>query len=456
MTQTTFPDDFLWGTATASYQVEGAADADGRGKSIWDTFSHTPGMTADGETGDVAVDQYHRYEEDVALMRELGVGAYRFSIAWPRVFPQGAGERNPKGFDYYHRLIDALLAADIRPCVTLYHWDLPQALEDAGGWPARETALHYADYARACFDELGDKVDLWITFNEPICTSKLGYFHGGHAPGRKDGAAFFHAVHHLNLGHGLATQVFREGGYDGQIGITLNLASVRPATRREQDVVAAERARDMESRVFLGPIYGRGYPPRLAEEYPQWPMPVEEGDMERIARWPDFIGLNAYWEDPIRHDPDGWDGYSVVETYHDRTEMGWAVVPDGLYRLLKWTDEECEHTPIYVTENGAAMDDKLTPDGRRCHDRGRVEILRGFLGAVGRGLRDGVDVRGYFLWSFIDNFEWAHGYTKRFGIVYCDRENDLRRVPKDSFFFYRDAIAGYEALPADGVPPWLH
>ncbi len=455
MTEPKLPADFLWGTATASYQVEGAVDADGRGQSIWDTFSHTPGNTAHGHTGDVACDQYHRYEEDVALMRGLGVGSYRFSIAWPRVFPTGRGKQNPKGFDYYHRLIDALLAADIQPCVTLYHWDLPQELEDAGGWPLRQTAMDYAEYARTCFDELGDKVKFWITFNEPICTAKLGYFVGCHAPGRKDGKAFFEAAHHLNLAHGLATQAFREGGYEGRIGITLNLASVRPATRREEDIVAAERARDMESRIFLGPIFGRGYPPRFATEYPDWPMPVEEGDMERIAQKPDFIGVNAYWENPIRRDESGPDGYSIAPSYQDQTAMGWSIVPDGLYRLLKWTWEECENTPIYVTENGAAMDDVLSPDGKRCHDRGRVEYFRHYIGAVARAIRDGVDVRGYFAWSFIDNFEWAYGYTRRFGLVYCDYA-DLRRVPKDSFFFYRDLIAGYEALPADGTPPWLH
>ncbi|MFP3937230.1 MAG: GH1 family beta-glucosidase [Phycisphaerae bacterium] len=454
MTQQSFPEGFLWGTATASYQVEGAVDADGRGKSIWDTFSHTPGKTAHGHTGDVACDQYHRYAEDVSLMRELGVDSYRFSLAWPRIFPEGAGKRNPKGFDYYHRLIDALLEAGIQPCVTLYHWDLPQALEDAGGWPERQTALHYAEYAKTCFEELSDKVKFWITFNEPICTSKLGYFVGCHAPGRKDGAAFFRTAHHLNLAHGLATQAFREGGYEGQIGITLNLASVRPATRRQEDIAAAERARDTESRIFLGPIYGRGYPERFAADFPDWPMPVEQGDMEQIAQKPDFIGLNAYWENPVRHDESGWDNYSIAPSYHDQTEMGWDIIPDGLYRLLKWTYTECDETPIYVTENGAAMDDRLTPDGTRCHDRGRVEFLRTYIGAVAHAIRDGVDVRGYFAWSFIDNFEWAFGYTKRFGLVYCDY-TDLRRVPKDSFFFYRDLIAGYEALPADGVPPRL-
>ena len=443
MAQWTFPDSFLWGTATASYQVEGAAHEEGRGTCIWDTFCRTPGKVAHGHTGDVASDQFHRYPEDVALMRELGVGAYRFSIAWPRVFPEGTGTQNPKGFDYYHRLIDALLDAGIEPAVTLYHWDLPQPLEDAGGWPARDTAKAFADYAAVCFDALGDKVTSWITLNEPWCTAFLGYEMGVHAPGLRDRPASFRAVHHLNLAHGLAMQAYRATGQDGQIGITHNLASVRPATRRGEDVEAADRARDKGTRIWLDPIYGRGYPQRFLDAYADCPMPVEPGDLETIAQPIDFIGINMYSENAVRHDAHHPERFAGVPTCYPETAMGWDITPRGLYRLLHQIDAEYGHPPLYVTENGCAMPDELTPDGTRCHDPGRVAFLRGYIGACGEALREGVDLRGYFLWSFIDNFEWAFGYTRRFGIVYCGY-GDGRRVPKDSFHYYREVIAGHE------------
>ncbi|MBM4038292.1 MAG: beta-glucosidase [Planctomycetes bacterium] len=445
MAQWQFPDGFLWGTATASYQVEGAASEDGRGPSIWDTFCRTPGKVKHGHTGDVASDQFHRYAEDVKLMRDLGVGAYRFSLAWPRIFPQGTGAQNPKGFDYYHRLLDALLAAGIRPAVTLYHWDLPQPLEDAGGWPARDTAKHFADYAAACFVALGDKVDFWITLNEPWCSAVLGYELGIHAPGRTGRAAAHRAAHHLNLGHGLAVQAFRVGGGRGEIGTTLNLAATRPATRREEDVLAADRARDKGSRLFLDPLFGGNYPQRLLDAYPDAPLPIKEGDMEAIAQPLDFIGVNMYSESAVRHDPNHPEQFAHVPSPYPQTDMGWDITPLGIYRLLKWVDDEYGHPTVYVTENGCAMPDVLSDDGTRCHDPGRVDFLRRYIAACGEAVRDGVDLRGYFVWSLIDNFEWSFGYTKRFGIVYCDY-GDCRRVPKDSFHFYREVIAGNEGF----------
>ena len=445
MSEWTFPEDFVWGTATASYQVEGAAGEEGRGPSVWDTFCRTPGKVLHGHTGDVASDQFHRYAEDVGLMRELGVGAYRFSLAWPRIFPEGSGERNPKGFDYYHRLVDALLEAGIQPAATLYHWDLPQPLEDAGGWPARDTAKYFADYAAACFEELGDTVRFWITLNEPWCAAILGYELGVHAPGRTDAAAAFRAAHHLNLGHGLAVQAYRATGQEGVVGTTLNLGATRPATRREEDVVAADRARDKSSRLFLDPLVGKGYPQRLLDAYPDCPIPLEEGDLEDIAQPIDFIGINMYSESAVRFEPSQPEEFAHVPSGYPQTDMGWDITPRGIYRLLKWVDASYGHPPIYVTENGCAMPDVLSSDGTRCHDPGRVGFLRDYIGACGDALRDGVDLRGYFLWSFIDNFEWAFGYTKRFGIVYCDYL-DGRRVPKDSYYVYREVIAGNEGF----------
>ncbi|NQT88030.1 beta-glucosidase, partial [bacterium] len=387
MAQWHFPDDFLWGTATASYQVEGAAHAYGRGLSIWDTFCRTPGKVVHGHTGDVGPDQYHRLAEDVRLMRDLGVGAYRFSIAWPRVFPTGSGEQNPEGFDHYHRLIDALLDAGIQPAITLYHWDLPQTLEDAGGWPARDTALHFADFADVCFRTLGDKARSWITLNEPWCAAFLGYEMGVHAPGLRDLPASFRAVHHLNLGHGLAVQAYRATGQEGAIGITHNLGAVRAATRKQEDVEACDRARDKGSRIWLDPVFGRGYPQRFLDAYPDCPMPIEDGDMDAIAQPIDFVGINMYSEDAIRHDGTHPERFTRAPSCYPETDMGWDITPLGIYRLLKWVDAEYDHPPIYVTENGCAMPDELTEDGSRCHDTGRVDFLRQYIGACGMALR---------------------------------------------------------------------
>jgi len=409
-----FGKDFLWGTATASYQVEGAVSEDGRRPSIWDTFCRTAGKVAHGHTGDVTCDQYHRYPEDIALMRELGARAYRFSIAWPRLFPEktGAAVRpNPKGVDHYNRLIDALLTAGIKPVVTLYHWDLPQYLEDAGGWPARDTAYRYSEFAQACYTAFADRVDMFITLNEPWCSSILGYLSGEHAPGKKDRPAAYRAIHHLLLGHGLALEAYR--------------------------------AADLPSRMFLGPLFGRGYPQRHLSAYPEVAMPIEGGDLDKIGQKIDFLGLNYYSESPVAHDSGHPEHFRQAETFQAKTTMGWDVVPGGLLRQLQWVADHYPATPLYVTENGCSYADSLTPDGLHCHDPERIDYLRGHFDACRAAIASGLDLRGYFLWSLIDNLEWAHGFTKRFGIVYCDFA-DGRRIPKDSFYYVREVVAGYE------------
>lgn len=442
-----FPRDFLWGVATASYQVEGAAAEDGRGTSIWDVFARRPGCVAQGHRADVAVDQYHRYPEDVALMHGLGVGAYRFSLAWPRIQPEGSGPFNERGFDYYKRLCDELHRKGLERVATLYHWDLPQLLEDAGGWPRRETAYRFAEYARECYRRLRDHVDMWITLNEPWCSSVLGYGEGVHAPGVQDRSRSWAAGHHLMLGHGLALQAYRTEGGAAPIGITLNLETPRPATMREEDRDAAERSMDMRTRFFFDPLFGRPYPERHFAAYPEAaPPPVEPGDMETIGEGMDFLGVNYYFEPVVAADPDHPEGYRYAESHHERTEMDWPVVPRGLYRHLLWIQEHSGgRYPLYITENGCAMPDELTGDGLRCRDLRRINYLREHFAAALDAMEDGVDLRGYFVWSLLDNFEWALGYTKRFGIVYVDYV-DQRRVPKDSYYFLREVISGAEVL----------
>lgn len=458
-----FPEGFLWGVAAASYQVEGAAREDGRGESIWDRFSHTPGNVLHGHTGDVSVDQYHRYPEDVALMRDLGVGAYRFSIAWPRIQPDGSGAFNERGFDYYRRLADELHRTGVKAVATLYHWDLPQALEDAGGWPLRDTAYRFADYAAETTRRLADHVDMWTTLNEAWCSSVLGYGYGAHAPGRRDRSAMWAAGHHLLLAHGLAVQAYRAGGGAragaAAIGITHNLETPHAATRREEDRLAADRAMDLRTRFFLDPILGDAYPERHFAAYPEaTPPPVQPGDMEVIATPIDFLGLNFYAEPTVAAAPVGAEdelrdgvrchpeGFRDVPTHHERTEMDWPVTPRGLYRHLRWvSDRVAGRVPLYITENGIAVHDELTADGTRCHDERRVAYLRDHIAAALDAIADGVDLRGYFVWSLIDNFEWAWGYSKRFGIVYADYVNQ-RRIPKDSYYYLRGVISGAEPV----------
>ncbi len=457
----TFPPGFLFGTATASYQIEGAVTEDGRGPSIWDTFSHTAGRVLNGDTGDVAADHYHRMPQDVALMKQLGMQSYRFSVAWPRVQPGGSGPFNQQGIDFYSRLVDELLENGIKPIATLYHWDLPQELEDRGGWTSRATAQAFGPYATRLAQALGDRVHLWTTLNEPWCSAYLGYASGVHAPGRTDGAAALGAVHHLNLAHGLAAQAIRAELPGAQLSVTHNLHVIRPADPQSPlDLDVVRRLDALGNRAFLGPQLDGGYPDDLISDtaaVTDWAF-VRDGDLAAIHQPLDVLGVNYYTTTTARH----WDGarerladdghkesahspwvgvddVDFVRRPGQRTKMDWLVEPSGLTELLVRTARTYPGLPLMVTENGAAFDDTVAPDGR-VHDQQRVDYVRRHLAAVRAALDAGVDVRGYQLWSFLDNFEWAWGYDRRFGIVRVDYETQ-ERIVKDSALFYAEVIA---------------
>ena len=438
----TMKDDFLWGCATASYQVEGAFDKDDRGMSIWDTFCREEGKVLYGHNGDNSSNQYYKYKEDVKLMKELGVKSYRFSISWPRIYPKNMDKINFKGFDYYNNLIDELLKNGIKPAVTLYHWDLPQYLQDQGGWNNREIAYAFAKYAKTCFDTLGEKVDMWITLNEPACSAYLGYLHGNHAPGIKDKTQAYNAVHHLNLAHALAVKEFRDARYKGSIGITLNLSKNREATKDLEDIKLADESADMWSRMFTDPLFKGHYPKRFLDKE-KITMPIEDGDLKLINQKIDFLGVNYYTEEISGISKNSNKSYRDIDATPD---FGWMDTPQGLYRLLLWIKKEYGDIALYITENGCERKDVLNRDESRCHDPSRIKYLRGHFAWAKKAIdEDNVNLKGYFVWSFIDNFEWAFGYTKRFGLVYCDYQ-DYRRIPKDSYYFYRDVIAGHEDL----------
>ncbi len=439
-----FPDGFLWGTATAAYQIEGAHDADGRGPSIWDTFSHTPGTIAGGDTGDVACDHYRRWRGDVALMADLGFNAYRFSIAWPRVLPQGTGAVNPKGLDFYARLVDALLARGIRPFVTLYHWDLPQALEDHGGWGVRETATAFGEYAAIVGRALGDRVKDWITLNEPFASVFLGYVLGMHAPGKRDPALAFQASHHLNLAHGRAVQALRAAAPGARVGITHVAMPCEPASDTEADRRAAERQDAFVNRWYWDPTLRGTYPADMLQMLGPLAPQVAEGDLATIHQPIDFFGHNSYTRALVRHAP----GVPITAAEHAPpvgpvTEMGWEVWPAHLYDSLTRITRDYGAPDIYVTENGAAFADTVV-DGR-VDDPRRVDYLRTHLEAAHQAITDGVRLRGYFCWSLLDNFEWSFGYSKRFGIVYVDYATQ-RRIVKASGRFLA-GVARANALP---------
>lgn len=450
MTALDFPAGFRWGTATAAYQIEGAADEDGRTPSIWDTFSRTPGKVRNGDTGDIAADHYHRMREDVALLKDLGVSDYRFSVAWPRVQPTGRGPAVQKGLDFYRRLVDELRSADIRPVATLYHWDLPQELEDVGGWPHRETAERFAEYASLVAGALGDGVSTWTTLNEPWCAAFLGYAAGVHAPGRTDPVASLRAAHHLNLAHGRAVQALRAVlPPSAEVSLTLNLHAVRALSESAADVDAARRVDALGNRIFLDPVFHGRLPADLvADTAPltDWSF-VRDGDLEVTSARVDSLGINYYSPTVVgagtTESPSPWPGAEqhvrFVPAPGPRTAMDWPVDADGLYELLVRLRDELPGVPLLVTENGAAYDDYADPSGD-VHDPERVAYLHAHLAAVHRALADGADVRGYFLWSLMDNFEWAYGYGKRFGIVHVDFASQ-RRTPKDSARWYADVIA---------------
>jgi beta-glucosidase len=454
-----FPPGFLWGTATASYQIEGAVAADGRGPSIWDTFSHQPGAVWNGDNGDIACDHYHRIDEDLDLLAELGVGAYRFSVAWPRVQPTGKGPANQSGLDFYRRLVDGLRARDIEPTLTLYHWDLPQELEDAGGWCVRDTADRFAEYVDIVARALGGDVERWITLNEPWCSSWLGYGAGRHAPGLRDIGKAAAANHHLLLAHGLSIPILRSAVPSAKVGITLNLGDHRPGSDHELDIAAANRADGNLNRLFLEPIFHGRYPEDMLTHYaPAAPgfSVIEEGDLSLISQPLDFLGVNYYFPSTVVDESRAMEarlaGYFVapdeqfpdlhlrsLETPgRDRTAMDWEIQAAGLTSLLVRIRDEYTTLPIYVTENGAAFDDYVDPNGRVL-DHNRVAYLQEHISAVHDALDAGVNVQGYFVWSLLDNFEWGYGYSRRFGIIWVDFPSG-DRLTKASFAWYRDTI----------------
>ena len=458
-----FPPNFLWGAATASYQIEGAAAEDGRTPSIWDTFAQVPGAVVNGDSGDIACDHYHRMPQDVALMRDLNLNAYRFSVAWPRVRPD-AGPVNQAGLDFYRRLVDELLDSGIRPWVTLYHWDLPQALEDAGGWTNRDTAYRFAEYALSVHDAIGDRAPTWTTLNEPWCSAFLGYTGGQHAPGRQEGVAGLVAAHHLMLGHGLVVDELRQRSTTADLGITLNMTVADPHDPSDElDRDAARRIDALHNRVFLDPILRGSYPADLLEDTADlvwqgraWYDVVQSGDLATISTPIDVLGVNYYKGDAVsgrpQSDVTGFDGDHAERATSTpfvgcedvtfpsrglpRTDMGWEVQPEGLTRLLKRIHDDYDAPVMHVTENGAAYADEVAPDGS-VDDPERVAYVEDHLRAVHAAIEQGVDVRGFFQWSLLDNYEWAYGYGKRFGIVHVDYDTQVR-TPKRSALVYAE------------------
>jgi len=436
-----FPAGFLWGAATSAYQIEGSPLADGAGPSIWQRFVHTPGLVANGDTGDVACDHYRRYADDVALMKRLGLNAYRFSVSWSRVLPTGRGTVNAAGLDFYDRLVDALLAHGIEPMATLYHWDLPAALDDRGGWLNPDIAGWFAEYATVVFRRLDDRVKLWATLNEPWVVTDGGYLHGALAPGHRNRFEAPIASHNLMRAHGAAVQAYRAAGRH-RIGIVVNLEPKYAASDRAEDRAATARAEAYMNRQYLDPVFGKGYPPELRETFgeawPDWPAQ----DFPLIAQPIDFVGVNYYTRNVTRADPAAWPlrAAPVKQSRATYTETGWEVFAQGLTDMLLRVKERYGAIPIYVTENGAAFFDPPTAEGDRIQDPLRIDYLRKHIAAVRAALAAGVDLRGYFVWSLLDNMEWSLGYSKRFGIVHVDFATQ-KRTPKDSAHFYSKVIA---------------
>lgn len=441
MKKITFPKDFLWGAATASYQIEGAFDEDGKGESIWDRFAHTPGMISDKTNGDVACDHYHLYKDDVAVMKEIGLQAYRLSISWPRIFPTGKGEPNAAGIDFYKRLLCELRENGIKTAVTLYHWDLPQQLQNEGGWMNRKTAEHFEKYARFVFEQLDGLVDLWTTLNEPFCSAFLGYGYGIHAPGIRDTSGALSAAHHLLLAHGMAVRAFRELKTKGEIGITLNMNYHYPMTDCDDDRRAAEIANAAANEWFYGPIFKGKYPEAALELYRgKVVLPeIHDSDFEIISSPIDFLGLNNYLSDTNTLCPSEWPlGVKSEMIGEERTDMDWGINPDGLHDLLMLLDKECGGIKLYITENGCATRDIVNIDGE-VEDYNRIDFLKRYLLASHRAIEDGANLKGYFQWSLLDNFEWGFGFSKRFGMVHVDYKT-LKRTIKKSGHWYGSVI----------------
>lgn len=452
MSEQRFPTDFLWGVAASAYQVEGAVDEGGRGPSVWDIFSHLPGKTSHGDTGDVAIDHYHRMEEDVDIIAGLGVDAYRFSIAWPRLLPDGTGVVNREGVDFYRRLCERLLERDVTPFVTLYHWDLPQALQEEGGWQDRRSVEWFAEYAAVTKEHLGDLVSLWTTLNEPWCAAFLAHGSGVFAPGISDPAAAYVAAHHLMLAHHRAIRALRETAArpDDRLGIVLNVIPARPADpENPDDVRVAGIADDIHNRLFLDATFFGTYPESILELHERFDVGdrIDVSEMAEARQDIDLLGVNYYNVNRFEYRPDsdgmgefpGADGAVMARPPGELTEMGWGVEPHGLTEVLRWIDSDYPGIPLYVTENGAAYPDRVGPDGQ-VDDPERIAYLEQHIAAVAEALEAGVDVRGYFAWSVFDNFEWALGYSKRFGLVRVDYDT-LERTVKASGRWYRDFIA---------------
>jgi len=434
MTLYKFPHNFLWGAATASYQIEGAWNEDGKGESIWDRFSHTPGKIEDQSTGDVACDHYHRYQGDIALMHGLGLKAYRFSTSWTRVLPHGRGRINSKGLDFYDRLVDSLCAANIEPFLTLYHWDLPQALQDEGGWENRNTCHAFADYSALMVKRLGDRVKYWTTFNEPSVVAFDGNLVGEHAPGIQDPRVAYQVAHNLMVAHGLTTQAIRGANSKMDVGIVLNLWMADPATDSPEDIAAAEAAWDRGETLFLDPIF-KGHYPTAAYDLVGDNMPkIHDGDMALIAQQLDYVGINFYSRNLVSAK-----GNIDPVLNSEYTEMGWEVCAPALRRMLVKINNGYKLPPIYITENGASFPDVVSADGK-IHDERRLDYLKKHFIQTRLAMQDGVDVRGYFVWSLTDNFEWGHGYTKRFGLIRVDYETQKRTI-KDSGEWYAKVIS---------------
>ena len=445
-----YPADFIWGVATAAFQIEGAAKEGGRGPSIWDTFSHTPGLTHNGDNGDIATDHYHRWESDLDLMAELGIRAYRLSLSWSRLQPAGHGPLNQEAVDFYRSLLLGLRQRGIEALVTLYHWDLPQPLEELGGWPNRKTAYLFADYVSLVLVELADLATDWITINEAWCVSFLGYGNGAHAPGRKNINDAVAAAHHLNLAHGLAVAQFRRVAPQLRVGITNIVTDIFPASESAEDALAVERLDAFSNRFFLDPVLLGDYSPVVRTTFKEFGFDnlIRKGDLELIGAPTDFTGVNHYqrvvaWAEEgagflnLRERPAG----------PASTSLGWSVIPDSLYNVLVRVARDFTTLPIYVTENGACFDDYLDPNGEVI-DSERVSYFSRYLTAAGKAIREGVNLKGYFAWSFLDNFEWAEGYRKRFGIVYVDFRTQ-ERIPKASAYWYRQLIADHRDLQSE-------
>jgi beta-glucosidase len=440
MATASFPKNFVWGVSTSAYQIEGAHDEDGRGPSIWDTFCRVPGAIHNNDTGDIASDHYHRWNDDLDLLRDLGVNAYRFSIAWPRVLPEGRGRVNAAGLDFYERLVDALLAAGIEPYPTLYHWDLPQALQDQGGWPERDTASAFSDYAAIVAQRLGDRVRRWTTHNEPMVVSVFGHFWGTHAPGVKDPRAALQTAHHLLLSHGLAAQAIRASTAGSvQVGIALNLQPVDPLNDTAEDQAAAVRFDGFVNRWFLDPLFRGAYPEDLLARVGPLAPSIQPGDLQTMRVPLDFLGVNYYSRVLVRHAPEEPILQAAqVEPRDVERSLMWEIYPQGLGRLLDRVAQEYQPREILITENGLPLEDAPKAGGE-VDDAPRIDFLRRHLEEVSRALGRGVPVRGYFVWSLLDNFEWALGYRMRFGLVHVDFATQ-RRTPKASVTWYRKVI----------------